>query len=84
MLLLSAITIFAIIISTVSSCRVKEIKKELQSIKGHEAKHSREQIKLLKKLLKILEKSHPKIFEEITNETTNNDNIIDIKHKCKG
>jgi len=88
------ISIAIIIISTlilvgstfmiVLNSRVKQIEKGMQSIKNHEAEHSKEQIKLLNKLLKILEKSHPKIFEKITNETTDNDNIIDINCKRKG
>ena len=76
-LILSLLTIFIITISIV----VIEIKKDLKSVKEHGARQSKEQIRLTKKLLKILEKSHPDIFEEINDEIVN-DNIIDIA-KCK-
>tara|TARA_R110000868_G_scaffold1583_2_gene12798 strand:+ start:486 stop:755 length:270 start_codon:yes stop_codon:yes gene_type:complete len=80
MIIISMIAILAGIISIISKFEINELKKQLLSIKEHGASQSKEQIRLTKKLLKILEKSHPNIFEEITNEDTNN--IIDI-NKCK-
>jgi len=79
MIIISMIAILAGIISIISKFEINELKKQLLSIKEHGAKQSKEQIRLTKKLLKILEKSHPKIFEEITNEDTNN--IVNINKR---
>jgi len=86
-IIISMIAILAGIISIISKFEINELKfeinelkKQLLSIKQHGASQSKEQIRLSNKLLKVLEKSHPNIFEEITNEDTNN--IIDI-NKCK-
>jgi hypothetical protein len=70
--ILSIILLIVALNNIFGSARVKKLEKELYSIKNHEKRHSKEQIRLLNKLLKVLEKSHPKIFEEIANENINN------------